>query len=283
MNVYATLAQLRTFLESGGVTMSVDDDAKLISYLMMGSRLMDQIYKRRFYPLVETRTYDYQNSTALTFDDDLLEVTTLAVEGTTITASEYLLYPLNKTPKGWLEMKDDSTEDLSYSDRAQGAITVLGMWGYHDDWASAWADSQDEVKDNPLTAAATSLTVNDADGGDENGLTPRFAVGDLLKIEDEYLAVTAVNTTTQVLTVKRGVNGTTAAAHIQNTTIYTFTPFSPATSGLLDLAKWFYEHRKAAGGIIALPSLEGTAIRTRVEWMLAVHNIPERKFGRLMR
>jgi len=276
MNVYATLAQIRAYLQAAGTTMSTSDDEKLTQYLIWSSRLIDRRCHRRFYPRIETRHFDYQDTLRLFVDDDLLAVETLTVDDSTIANTEWLLYPLTQYPKAWIEIKHNSTSLFTYSGTPQDCIQVTGTWGYHDDWDNAWVDSQDTVQDDPLTNAATSLTVADADGVDINGLTPRFSVGSLLKIEDEYLVVTTVNTSTNTLTVQRGVNGTTAAQHTQGTTIYTFIPFTPAVTAVLDLTKWIYEHRNAVGGIIALPSLEGTAIQSDVDKILAAHRLPVR-------
>jgi hypothetical protein len=128
-----------------------------------------------------------------------------------------------------------------------------------------------------LSDSATSLTVSDADGADINGLTPRFAVGSLLKIGSEYIVVTAAAVGTDALTIKRGQRGSTAAQHAQSATIYVFDPYAPAVSATLDLCKWIYEHRGVAGGIIALPSLEGTAIKADVDEILAAHRLPVRR------
>ena len=59
------------------------------------------------------------------------------------------------------------------------------------------------------------------------GFSPRFQVGHLLRIEDEYLRVTAVDRKTNTLTVLRGVQGTAAAAHAPGKTIETYTPPLP--------------------------------------------------------
>ena len=52
------------------------------------------------------------------------------------------------------------------------------------------------------------------DGANPRGYSPRISAGNLLLIDDEYLEVTATNTTTNVVTVIRGANGSTAATHL---------------------------------------------------------------------
>jgi hypothetical protein len=54
----------------------------------------------------------------------------------------------------------------------------------------------------------------------------RFAVGDVIRLDDEEMLVTAVVTATNTLTVTRGYNGTTAASHSLGTPIY----FAPAAA-----------------------------------------------------
>lgn len=66
------------------------------------------------------------------------------------------------------------------------------------------------VADNPLTAGATTLNVAAATG-------PNFQIGNILKIESEYLYVTAV--AADALTVVRGVAGSVAASHNQGTPV----------------------------------------------------------------
>jgi hypothetical protein len=123
---------------------------------------------------------------------------------------------------------------------------VTGWWGYHEDWSNAWQDSQDTVENDPLTSTGTSISVNDADGADLFGNTPRFKVGQTLRIETEYVYVTAVTAaTTNTLTVIRGVNGTTAAAHDQNTAIYVYRPMHEIEQAALRLSHWLYGQKGA--------------------------------------
>jgi hypothetical protein len=131
------------------------------------------------------------------------------------------------------------------------------------------------VEDNPLTAAATSITVNDADGADLFADTPRFKVQQILRIESEYVFVTAKDTTGNKLTVIRGVNGTTAASHVQNTAIYVYKPMWQVVEAIKLLAKWIYQRRRstnndemgsaAVGGIFRTPATAPGAVKEAVE------------------
>ncbi len=108
----------------------------------------------------------------------------------------------------------------------------------------------------PLTAAATSLTVNNADGADGNGFTPRFQVGQLIQLESEWCYVAGVNTTTNVLTITRGQNGSTAAAHVKTTAISVYQPMQTIKRATLLAAAYLYELPTAPFGTVQ--NLEGT-------------------------
>ena len=61
-----------------------------------------------------------------------------------------------------------------------------------------------------LDASETDVTVDDAS---------IFAINDLIQIDDEVMLITAINTTTNVLTVERGYFSTTSATHSDNASI----------------------------------------------------------------
>jgi hypothetical protein len=282
MNEYCTLAQLRDHLASSDIDQDRGDDARLRGYIRRASRRIERhCNDRLFYPRLDTQYFNYQSAYELILNDDLLEVSSLTAGGTSISASNYYLYPLNKYPKWKIEMDLSGSTIFDYSSTLQKAVTVVGTWGWHDDWDNAWQDTSDTVEDNPLTAGASTITVNNIAGDDAYGFTPRFAPGHLLKIESEYIAVTAVNWTDETLTVIRGVNGTTAAEHVQNTTIYTYRPAEIVVEACLDLAKLYYDTRSAKGSVIALPGMESAVIRVSAKSVLEDHKLPVRPEDRM--
>ena len=66
----------------------------------------------------------------------------------------------------------------------------------------------------PRGTAAEALDASETDLTVAAGDAVKFAVGDAIRIDNEILLVTAVNTTTEVLTVTRGALGSTAATHV---------------------------------------------------------------------
>jgi hypothetical protein len=277
---YVSFETLKTHI--GLASTDTADDDLLRDVCKTASLLFDQWTGRRFYPRIETRYYDIPEETAeLVLDDDLLALTTFTTDNGNVTLTDGTHFykmrwdDYDHTPYDRLVMADDGAyPNLLWSTSRQRSQVVTGHWGYHDDWSNAWEDSQDTVENNPLTAAGTSITVNDADGADLFGVTPRFKVQQLLQIESEYVYVTAKNTTTNALTVVRGVNGTTAAEHAQNTTISIYKPMWEIVETLKLLAKWIYQRREstnndemssiAVGGSIVVPAVVPGAVHRAV-------------------
>jgi hypothetical protein len=270
--LYATLADLREYL--GLAASQTADDALLARLLRQSARSLEQYCGRRFDARQEERLLDYPLPPASRFafgsysaddfaalmsaaadthagrlrlDDDLLAVTAITNgDGTTLASSSYVLEPANLSPSSAVRLKSGSGarwQPGSDGSREQ-VISVTGVWGYHLDYSRAWADTGDTVQDDPLSAAATSLTVTDADGLAADGLL-RFGAGSLIAIEDEYLEVTAVNTATNTLTVWRGVNGSTAAEHAAGSAISVWRPQEDIAHAALRLAAWWYRQKDA--------------------------------------
>ena len=70
-------------------------------------------------------------------------------------------------------------------------------------------------EDVPLPRATSNEVLDASETGIDvvAGDAVKFAVGDAIRIDDEIMLVTGVNTTTEVLTVTRGALGSTAATH----------------------------------------------------------------------
>jgi hypothetical protein len=278
VNVYATIDELKTFL-AGGLEegISEDDDDLFKRFCIVASRAFDTWVtngvspKRRFYPTIATKDFDHPSSdtTLLKVNNDLLEVTTLTTENgaVAISSSDYVLKAAtgdyNRTPYTQVQLVEDgTTTTYSYNGSVYKANALTGVWGYHDEWADAWEDSGDTVQDDPLSDSATTLTVNDADGDDINGLPRRFKIQYLLKIESEYLWVTDVNTSANTLTVRRGMNGSTAASHVQGTAISIFRPMDEIRHAIETLAAYLYQRRHSIGTVDDRPlaTMEGVLV-----------------------
>lgn len=216
---YITLAQAKSELKAETTT----DDAKVYSYIRQFSARVDRLFQSRrpvFAPYVESRqirvapeAVNTQDNT-LYFPDNLLAISTVVAGTTGLTSgTDFEAWPTLSSPIHRLRLLSTGNDWYSYctTDGTPLFVTIAGIWGFHSDYANAWAHVDDLVGN--ITASVTSLTVADVDGGDLYGQTPRISAGNLLRIGTEYLEVLATNTTTNVVTVRRGVNGSTAAAH----------------------------------------------------------------------
>lgn len=253
--LYATLAQAKRELK----TTATNDDAVIKQALRHVTARINQIKAPiEYMPRREIRRFDAAGNhivdagyTLLLFDDPFLELVEIEDgEGTTLTAyvrstdtGDYILSG-RTTPYYQIGLAENGSKNwYAYNGSVQDAIAIDAYWGFRRRYSEAWLTSNDTVQNNPLSSNATSLTVTDADGLDSEGLTPRFSYGQLLKIESEFLEVVDVNTTTNALTVNRGVRGTTAAAHAQGTPISIFAPEPTVTRAALRWADYLYARR----------------------------------------
>jgi len=163
----------------------------------------------------------------------------------------WLPYGGSVLPAGrWLWCDGQAVSRTTYSDLFSVCGTVFGSgdgsttFNVPDMRGRTWIG----MDDMPGGAGAATITVNDADGADSAGLSPRFQVGQLLKIENEYLHVIAVNPTANTVSVIRGVRGTTAVSHAQGTAIYVYAPPQDVQALCLRWAAWLYQQVDAAIG-----------------------------------
>lgn len=256
---YATLTQLKAYLNQ--VPTGVDN--LLLDFLDQASRFIEHQKGRRFDVRRETRRFDIPGLSAhtplgyypgirqagsaqgvLCLDEDLLSLETLTNgDGTAITAGEYVLEPANLYPKKRIRLTD-TIWAMPYTGITRQAISVTGLWGFHDNYSEAWVDSLDSVQtEGGISAGATALRVTDSDGtaGDLGG--PRFQSGQLVRIGDELALVISTNHNTNELVIRRGYNGSTAAAHDQGAAISIFRPMSIVVISCIRLAAWRYKQK----------------------------------------
>lgn len=258
MNIYVTPHELKTALDIGTTTYTYDD--MLLFNAGLASRMIDKITGWRFYPALTTRYFDvesaschYVHKRTLYPAEPLLAITSISMsndDGTTYTAlaasDYYTSRGGNYEAFPWTEITLSQNGNYSSWYTGQRSVKIVGTWGYREDYsAEGWAVSGDTVIDNPLTSGATTLTVADTTGVDNRGLTPRFQVGQLLKLESEFVYVKAVQSATK-LTIARGQNGTTAAAHVATTPVYIWRPQDLATNcARIQAVRWFKRAQQA--------------------------------------
>lgn len=233
MYTLCTLERLRQWL--GLVDEDTADDARLREALAQAAAQIERAAGRRFSPRRAALPHTAAGVIELLLDDDLLELLALTNgDGRLIPLENVQLLPA-EGPAGLLRLTSGAA--FTWGETRLNAVTVTGIWGWHDRWDEAWRDSGDSVQGG-LDADAGVLAVSDADGADAAGEQPRFQAGQLLKIADEYLRVLAVDTAANTLAVERGANGTEAASHPADAAIYIYQPPADVAALALRRAAW---------------------------------------------
>jgi hypothetical protein len=242
---YVTLYQLRAELGLGADQLG--DDALLRRHLRAGGRWIDhQLGVRHCDPRRQSRRFD-GNYHQVLLDDDLQAVVSVTNgDSTSVASSAYYLESPGRPPYWALTLKEFA--DVAWAPDASGSyrlcLAIDGQWYYHTDPANAWADTLDTVGDNPLLVAGTALHVTDADGAAADSSEPRFQVDNLVRFGSsdsaEFALVIAVDTVTNIVTLQRGVGGTTAAAQSMGTHLYVFRPEETVQRALMRIATFTY-------------------------------------------
>lgn len=288
LGVYATFEELKEYLRgTQNVNFAPQDDQRLKQFCVEMSRKFDTECNRRFYPVRQTRYFDhpknlttgrpaypyyqtsswndspmviprmgYDTADTLLLDDDLLQVIALTTNNgaTTISSSDYWLKTgdsYNYPPYDRVQLKPNGTTTLfNYADTPYQANALTGDWGYHEYYDEAW--QLVDYVDTAINSTETQVTVGDVDGEDELGLSPRFKVQQLGRFgnsaQAEMFYVTNKSVDHDTLTIKRGVNGTTAAAQAAGTAIYLYRPMVELKYALEVLATWAYRRKDSVGG-----------------------------------
>lgn len=245
MYTIATLEDLRRHLNLSETDRAEDSD--LLQRLQAASQLIESLTQRRYCPRLQTRdiSLDRANPRELILPDDLLELRALSVGGVGLNRADIRPLPDDRdAPASVLQLAEGAL--VQFDDSADTSISIEGVWGWHDRWTEAWRASGDAVRDEALDAAGTLITVNDAAGSDQNGWGPRFQVGQLLRIDAEYLRVTAIDSANNRLTVLRGVQGTAAVSHRRGAAIEIYRP----ALAIRDLTLRFAELMSKSAGLL---------------------------------
>lgn len=203
MNVYANLDVLKRALRLGSAT---THDAFLLECAESASRAVDAYCRRHFYTWSGDRYFGVIDPCAVLIDD-VLTVTAVGADSegdgsfdgeAWVQGTDYSLQPRSKFPKSQLWPTKNPSKFLGV-DREY--LKITGAWGYGDGTGS-----------NPWKSTTTTVTIADASTSSATAAAAnRIFPGDTLLLGSEQVYVETVEST--ALTVVRGVNGTTAAAH----------------------------------------------------------------------
>lgn len=214
-------------------TVQVSNDY-LIDAMRQVDGLLEKHCEQEFAPRIVSYTLDVEPNTVDVYTNRLnlkrphLTITSLKVDGTALvqwdgdtdTRDDADFHPTPRRETPFYDLQGMQSQVWIPDDERHftDGIEVEGISGYRTNYPSeGWMDSGDTVRDNPLKASSTTLTVSNAAASQFGTGAPRFSEGDLLRVGTEFMRVWAVNDND--LTVERGVRGSTKAEHAQNAVI----------------------------------------------------------------
>lgn len=254
MNTYITLDAAHKYLTLA--SQSTEDDELIKSLMFNASRSVDHFTRRKFYPRLETRFYDFRDSKQLKVDDDLLSVYALKTQNGACTIASGVMWlaagdSWNHTPYDRVILQDTSGSQLYYSNNPQRSQELTAFWGYHENYSEAWVDTGTSLANNYAASAGTISLAGAGSAGtgssDVQGVSPRISVGDLLKMGDQLFYVIGGDTSGNAsVVVTPYVNGThtasvvTGGSYPSGTSIAKFAPEPDIVWATKRLTAWMY-------------------------------------------
>lgn len=222
---YTRLDNVKDELKGDPTYKGAADERRLMQYIRAVT-LRIKAFGWNFEPwygvhkITPTRANVNTSLATLTLPDDLLEVFSITIGGVAQTYGTTIISRPDdgQTPIRVLQIADPVTGSLHSwypccsSNLFLNSVIITGLWGMRTNYTQEGFFASGQVIPI-MNASQTTFTVGDVDGPDIYGRTPLFSAGNLIRVENELLAVIAVDTATNTLTVQRGANGSTAAAH----------------------------------------------------------------------
>ena len=246
-NVYGDL----TTLKSAAFLNTPDDgqDERLLGMLETASRWIDGYCDRHFFVSRGKRGFDGTGQVVLAVTDLVSADEVRTREGASghwigWSSGDWLAYPLNAAPTepdGRPYTRIVATAGGRRFPLSRGGVSVAGAWGYGD----VREDTGLQVSDDGAAAEDTEIIVAASGGGPSVSLS----AGNTVRVGDEQVYVTGVADNGQdatILTVQRGVNGTTPAAHAAGSgvSVYRYPP-AVTEACLQQAAVWWRERLSA--------------------------------------
>jgi len=254
MNTYGNVQTLKRLLDIEAT--NSDHHTELLMYLNSASRFIDEYCARIFSVLQDTRYYDGAGDTLWLGDDDILAITTLKLDedgdGTyekTMATTDYHLIPYNEVVKQWIEINANGAYG-AFAGGVKKGVEIAGTFGYGNGLSlTPYYDSGVKLT---ITIGVTSATVL-AEG--------TLAAGHTVLIESEQMFIETYTVDgSKGITMIRGVNGTTAAAHTAQTTqIYQY-PDPITTACYAQAMRWWKRKDSAFQDAVGIPEFGITVV-----------------------
>lgn len=178
--VYATREDVKNAIDSRD---SARNNSQIDRAVEAGSRAVESLLHRVFYPTTTTKYFDWPNeSRAVSWrlwldQNELVSVSSLISGTTAIVPADYFLEPVSYGPPfDRIEIDLASTASFSSGDTYQRSIAVTGVFGYDNVTSPAGA-----LTAAGINSSVTSITCTDAS---------QIGVGSLITIDSEKMLVT---------------------------------------------------------------------------------------------
>lgn len=270
-HVYASVADLNDSLVTGGAVAltNASNNARKLEMLDEVSRLIDARAHRGsgFGPWVGTKYYDGDRCDTLYLRADLASLTTLSVAtaiGDTpvlpVVETDFYLAGLSSYEAPFRKIILHGHGSPTRYGHGRRVTLVTGVWSF---------PYRTRVL-SVTTAEALDTSETEVDVSGLTGLSPGMTI--LVDAEQMYVTATT-DSTTDSITVERGVNGTTAAAHLTSASITGYIYDASVHSLAIRLAEKRWKARDAGGdgsdgggdvGTLSLREGEDTIIRRMI-------------------
>jgi hypothetical protein len=252
---YTTFERFEYQIRSSATDTDVVNDYDIIrQYIASASRFFSAVTNRSYVPYTFTHEIEYRphNFTAdrrfLWLPDDCFAISSITnTDGTSIASSQYRFRNQYLSPNYQLEINPNVQLTTYSSTNFIQRYEIAGIWGFHRDYSNAWVSTT--TLDGDITDSATSITLS----GISNIERLQY-----IKIGDEMMQITSSIDTPHILTVKRGVNGTTASAHSDGATVSYWDIETDVQFAVTRLAVGLYRTRHNAGS--QLRFVDGTVL-----------------------
>lgn len=176
---YVSRAELTRALSTFGVADAFEIDEACDA----GSRSVDSLTRRKFYPWYGVKAVDwpvpYTGAASYRVDiPDMISLTSMTSGGTTIDSADRVLYPDaaadGSEPYQWIELNRGGTAYLDAPDTPQRSILLTGVWG----WPGRYVTTA--TLSGSLTDSASTVTLSSS---------AHVSAGVLLRVDSECLIV----------------------------------------------------------------------------------------------
>lgn len=159
------------------------NNKQIDSAIESGSRAVEGLLHRKFYPVVDTRYFDYPNDQRARVgrlwlgEDEVVSITSITSGGTTISSDHYFLEPANSGPPyQWIDLDRADNATFSVGATYQRNIAIAGTF-----CGCALEEVPGGTTVEALDSSETQVDVSDVSN---------IGVGSILRIDTERMIVT---------------------------------------------------------------------------------------------